>query len=117
MASISLDLLDWSSIVGAILRQEVDDLNALLGKIDRDNDLTRYYLYVKWQDAAVPRPGPDAPIQDWPPWRMEWFTAYEPFTRQFVEEFVDRQTSKALYILVTDDPSGDVGWYTLEEFF
>lgn len=117
MSDVTVKLADWEALVGAVLKGETDDLNVLLDRVDAENDLTRHYLYVRWMDAAVPRPGPDAPIEDWPPWRSAWFSSYERFTKQFIEDYVARQTSKAIYIIVTSDPAGDVGWYTLDDFF
>lgn len=114
---VTVSDLDWESLVGAILKDETGDLSSLLDRVDADNSLTRYYLYVKWLDGAAPRPGPQQPIEDWPPWVFEWFVSYSPFTRDWVEEFVASQTSNPIYILVTDDPAGKVGWYELDKFF
>jgi len=116
VADVVVKEADWESIVGAVLKNDTDDLNQVLDRVDQENELRRYYLYIKWQDGDVRRPGPDDPIEDWPPWVFDWFTSYEPFTAEWVREYVARRTSNAIYILVTDDPSGEVGWYELEEF-
>lgn len=117
MTDVAVKPADWEALVGAVLKGETDNLNVLLDRVDEENELTRYYLYVRWMDGAAPRPGPDAPIQDWPPWGSDWFSSYERFTKQFVEDYVGRQTSNAIYIIVTEDPAGEVGWFTLDEFF
>ena len=117
MSNVTVKSADWESLVGAVLKQETDDLNTLLTRVDAQNSLNRYYLYVKWQDAGAKRPGPDDPIQDWPPWGFDWFVSYSRFTKDFVEDFVARQSTNPLTILVTDDPAGEVGWYLLEDFF
>ena len=51
---------DWEAIVGAVLRGSTEELKPTLDRVDSENSLTRYYLYVKWQEAGVPRPGPQA---------------------------------------------------------
>jgi hypothetical protein len=115
--TVSVKDEDWEALVGAILKEETDDLNVLLTRVDEENSLTRYYLYIKWQDAGAKRPAPGDEITDWPPWRFAWFISYTQFTEEFVTDYVDGQTDHALAILVTDDPSGEVGWFTVEDFF
>jgi hypothetical protein len=116
VADVQVKPVDWQAIVGAVLKGETEDLNALLDRVDDENSLTRYYLYVKWMDAATPRPGAQDAPTDWPPWRSEWFVQYERFTKEFVEDFVATQTTRPLNILVTNDPYGEVGYYELDEF-
>ena len=115
--TVSITDDDWQALVGAILKDETDDLNVLLERVDNQNSLTRYYIYIKWMDGAAPRPGEQQPIEEWPPWVTDWFVQYTPFTKEWVEDYVASRTTNPIYILVTDDPAGDVGWYELDVFF
>ena len=117
MADVTVSEADWAAVVGAVFKEDTDELNVLFDRVDKANSLTRYYLYAKWMDGAAKRPGPDDEFEDWPPWVSEWFVQYEAFTRAFVEDYVATRTDNAIYTLVTDDPEGEVGWYELEDFF
>jgi hypothetical protein len=108
---------DWESLVGSVLKEDTDELDTLLRRVDTQNSLTRYYLGIKWLDGAAPRPGDQQPIEEWPPWVSDWFVSYSPFTKEWVEEYVASRTTNPIYILVTKDPSREIGWYELDVFF
>jgi hypothetical protein len=115
--SVTVSDADWAALVGSVLKEDTGELTTVFDRVDNQNDLTRYYLYIKWQEGGARRPGPNDPITDWPPWLFQWFVQYERFTREFVDDFLEREAINPIYVLVTDDPSGEVGWYTLDEFF
>lgn len=88
-------------------------LKTALAATDSTNTLTRHYMWVKWYDLSA-RP---ADYEDYPPQIEESLYSYTAFTRQYIVDFVLSQTPSYANILVTNDPSGQVGWMELDIFF
>ena len=115
--AVSVNEKDWEAIVVAILTGQLDGISTILDKVDKNNGLIRYYLYVKWLDLTAPKVVNGQTVVDWPPERTASFISYSPFTRNYVEEFVKGQTTHYAYIQCTDDPAGKAGWKEIDEFF
>lgn len=101
------------SDISDVLSPQLTVLKEVLDQADTDNSLTRYYLCIKWHDLSA-RP---ADYDDYPPVEEATLYSYTAFTKQFVEDFVEEQTARSANILVTDDPSGNVGWLELDVYF
>jgi hypothetical protein len=95
------------------LKPHIDSLKTLLEDVDDANSITRYYIGVRWDDLSVRA----ADYEDYPPQQEELFHSYTAFTEQWVLDFVEAQTVHYANVLVTDDPSGNVGWVTVSAFF
>lgn len=126
MADITMAQVDYSAVVAiyetlknselstnSTLQPLLNELKDILNRTDVANTLTRYYLSVKWYDLTAN----PADHENYPPELEEKLHSYTAFTKQYVIDFVESQTNRYANILVTDDPSGNVGWKDLDTFF
>lgn len=93
-------------------------LSAFLADIERANNITRYSLWVRWQDPTAPLPPGVRFPTSWPP-SLQYFIQLltRPITYTDVTTLVASRTPNALNILVTKDPAGLVGWAKLDDYF
>lgn len=86
--------------------------------IDKRNGLTRYFLFVRWQEAkpALP-PTTDFPAV-WPPaYKMKLERTDRPIAQDDVTKALSTRAKDPQNILVTQDPAGNVGWTKGEDYF
>ena len=126
MPTVTVNLSDYEQIVAVYeslknstlaydetVKPLLDSLRPLLTTIDSENSLQRYYLSVSWNDLSA-RP---ADYAEYPPTEEGQLYSYTAFTKAFVISFVEAQTTRYANILVTDDPSGNVGWQAIDVYF
>ena len=103
---------------GSIGQQKMMVLEAFLKDIEKANGVTRYSLWVRWQDPTAPLPpGVRFPLT-WPP-PLQQFIQFvsRPISKTDVLMLVSQRTPNALNIFVTPDPAGLLGWSKVNEFF
>lgn len=96
----------------------VSELDAFLRTIEKANNITRYSLWVRWQDPVAPLPpGTDFP-KTWPP-QLSYFLELltRPICKQDVLDVVSQRTPKAVNIMVTPDPAATLGWTLIDDYF
>jgi len=104
--------------VGATTPEKQRTLDAFLKQIEKSNGITRYAIWIQWQEMNQPLlPNVSFP-QTWPP---EHRFFLENLTRPVAKADVDRvltsKASKPTNVLVTSDPAGLVGWTPYLSFF
>ena len=103
---------------GSVNQQQALVLNRFLMDIESANNITRYQLWVRWQDPTAPLPpGTNFP-KTWPP-TLSYFIQLltRPISKTDVMEVVAQRTANAVNIMVTPDPAALVGWSTLDGYF
>lgn len=103
---------------GTVNQQQAIVLDAFLVDIEKANGITRYSLWVRWQDPNAPLPpGTNFPSV-WPPY-LQTFIQFisRPISKTDVMDFVKQKAPKAVNIMVTPDPAGLLGWSKVEEYF
>lgn len=122
MANLSFTLTSeqYTALV-ALARKGSRDLVSLeqfLQSIEKANGITRYALWVQWQESETPLP-PHARFPDsWPPeLRAHIEQLNRPVCLADVEKVLDEKASKPISVLVTPDPAARVGWTDLSTFF
>jgi hypothetical protein len=93
-------------------------LDAALKDIESSNGITRYSLWVRWQDPTAPLPpGTNFP-KTWPP-NLQYFIQFlsRPITQSDVMAIVAQKTSNAVNVMVTPDPAALLGWTKVNDFF
>lgn len=103
---------------GAVAADEQRRLDNFLRRIEKDNGITRYALWVQWQEQDQPLPPAARFPEKWPP-EMRFYLELisRPIARVDVEAVVKQKARKPTNILVTRDPGAIVGWATLDQFF
>ena len=95
-----------------------NDLNQFLATIEAANNITRYFLWVRWQEIGRIHPVNQPFPENWPPTqeiKIERLT--NPITREVVEAAVADRGNNPFNILVTPDPGGVAGWSTIDQYF
>jgi len=93
-------------------------LDLFLKDIEKKNGITRYFLWVQWQETSAPLP-PGAKFPDkWPPQlRKAIELISRPIARVDVDQVLEKYASEPLTVLVTKDPAGLMGWTPIDAFF
>lgn len=120
---ISMSEEQYEQLVG-LARKGLSDneaqrmLEDFLRTIEQANGITRYLLWVRWQEVGqihpVNQPFPDG----WPPTqqvRIERLSS--PVTRAQVEAVVSSRGINPTGTLVSEDPGGQLGWSTIDQYF
>lgn len=113
------------SALSALARRGVEgdeertrSLDKFLREIEESNGVTRYFLLVRWQELDQPLPpGTNFP-ETWPPvWQRSLERTDRDIARAEVDTLVSQEATNPTSILVTRDPSGVLGWKTLDQHF
>lgn len=99
-------------------QQQAVQLDAFLRKIEASNNITRYALWIQWQDPTAPLPPGVRFPETWPPnlrYYLELLT--RPIAESDVTTIVNDRTPNAQNIMVTPDPAGLLGWTPIAQFF
>jgi hypothetical protein len=103
---------------GRIDQSAALQLESFLRQIEKENGVTRYALWIQWQDPTAPLPPGVRFPETWPPnlrYYLELLT--RPIMQSDVEQVVNTRTPNATNIMVTRDPAALLGWTPLAQFF
>lgn len=93
-------------------------LDTFLRSLEAANGITRYILWVQWQEADT-RVAPTSRFPaEWPPslrFKIELLT--RPITQDDVNQVLAQRARKPVTVLVTPDPGAELGWTPVESFF
>jgi hypothetical protein len=103
---------------GSLNQERSLTLQRFLTDLEKANGITRYSLWVRWQDPTAPLPPGVRFPATWPP-ELQYFIQFitRPIAKTDVLSMVKERTPNALNILVTPDPAGLVGWCKIDDFF
>lgn len=103
---------------GASTAEQKRDLESFLALIESRNGVTRYKLWIQWQEADASLPPSAAFPASWPPELRQYIELISrPIAREDVEQVLRRYARKPVSVLVTPDPAALVGWTTPNDFF
>jgi hypothetical protein len=105
---------------GSVNVAKAQELQNYLSEIERANNITRYSLWIRWQDPTAPLPPgwkSNFP-KTWPP-NLQFFLQLltRPLCKADVMTVVDTRTPTATNIMVTPDPAALYGWTQLDTYF
>src|SRR5690606_3220697 len=103
---------------GQVVPERARILEQFLRRIEKENGINRYTVWVQWQEARQPLPPSTQFPETWPPQlraRIDLVT--RPIARSDVETLLRERAIEPVNVLVTTDPGGIVGWRTLDDFF
>lgn len=120
---IPLDQEQYSALValarkGATTDGEARALEAFLVDLESAAGITRYTLWVQWQELNRPLPpGTNFP-EKWPPeLRRHIDLISRPIARADVDAVLEAHATNPIDVLVTPDPAGRIGWTKITDFF
>jgi hypothetical protein len=128
-SSISLTLEQYEALIalarksavnadGSVDQQQTLVIDGFLKQIEQDNGITRYSLFIRWQDPNAPLPAGVRFPGTWPP-TLQFFLQLlsRPIAKSDVLTVVQAKTPNAQNIMVTPDVAGLVGWSKLDDYF
>lgn len=108
------------TLVGAseVAADKARKLERFLRDLEQKNGITRYSVWVQWQELDAPLPAYAAFPTKWPPeWRERIMLVGRPIARVDVEQVLRHKARNPTNVLVTRDPGAELGWTRLEDFF
>jgi hypothetical protein len=93
-------------------------INAFIQEIEKENGITRSFLWVQWQEADYALP-PTARFPDrWPPeLRFNIERSDRALARADVEKVLATKAKRPVTVMVTTDPGGELGWIAIDDYF
>lgn len=103
---------------GAATPDDRRRLDTFLVSLEKASGITRYMLWVQWQEQDQPMPPTTRFPEVWPP-QMRFLIELisRPIALVDINAVLQQQARKPINVLVTKDPGAVVGWSTLEQFF
>lgn len=103
---------------GHVIAEKARSLTSYLVMLEKKNKITRYALWLQWQEQDAPLPpGVNFPSK-WPPELREYLAlTSRPITKADVITVLKNRARNPTNVLVTKDPGATVGWTELDQFF
>lgn len=99
-------------------QQKMVELDRWLREIEDANGVTRYFLWIQWQEKSAPLPRTARFPEVWPE-RLRKSIEFisRPIAKADVEEVLDKYANDPIEVLVTPDPNALLGWTPLDDYF
>ncbi len=121
--TFTLTLEQYTALV-ALARQgttsidQQQNLEQFLISIEKANGVTRYLLWVQWQEAGQILPPTTKFPEVWPPELRRLIQQINrPIALADVQALLAEVATNPTNIVVTPDPAANVGWTPLNTFF
>lgn len=85
-------------------------------EIDAANGITRYFLYIRWQDVGGKAPPRIELGKGWPPTQTYQLELERRIARADVDEVLRTNAVNPVSIMVTPDRLGVVGWTLIDDY-
>lgn len=95
---------------------EAEALRDLQRRIDTTNSVRRYFLYIRWMETGGSPPSRIEIGRGWPPSQQYKLFMDRPITPEDVTAALNKQAKTPVYVTVTDDEDGNVGWTEIEQW-
>lgn len=103
---------------GTINQDSSNGLEAWLRDLEKRNGITRYAVWVQWQEQDAPLPVGTIFPDKWPPELRQYIALVtRPIARSDVDKMLAEKARKPTSVLVTRDPAARVGWTEIDFFF
>lgn len=123
--NITLNAEQYTALVALARRGAVVEgtnavlkLEEFLRQTEKQAGVTRFFLWVRWQEAKQPLPPTTSFPTSWPPSLQQIIERLDrPIARVDVEAMLKENATSPATVLVTQDPAGQVGWTELNVYF
>lgn len=95
-------------------RTEAEQLRQLQRTLDAANGVRRYFLAIRWMERGGSPPSRIEIGRGWPPTQSFPLRMDRPITRQDVDDVLRTQATSPVYVTVTNDENGIVGWTEID---
>ena len=85
-------------------------------EIDAANGITRYFLYIRWQDVGGKAPPRIELGKGWPPAQTYKLELERRIARLDVDEVLRNNAVNPVSIMVTPDRQGVLGWTLIDDY-
>lgn len=103
---------------GSVQQEKALALNTWLVSIETNNGITRYAVWVQWQEAGAPLPAGTNFPEVWPPQLRQYLAlTSRPIAKADVLNMLASKAREPVSVLVTKDPAATAGWTELDVFF
>lgn len=107
----------YDALIAAGAAGNSDEVYRLRDLIDDANSITRYVLWISWQDVGGQAPPRAQQFQEtFPPGTLFKLELERSIARSDVDTVLETQAANPVGVLVTPDPNGVVGWTALEDY-
>lgn len=123
--NITLNAEQYTALVALARRGAVAEgtdailkLEEFLRQTEKQAGVTRFFLWVRWQESKQPLPPTTSFPKTWPPSLQQIIERLDrPIARVDVEAMLKENATSPATVLVTQDPAGQVGWTELDVYF
>lgn len=91
-------------------------LTELQRAIDLANNVKRFFLYIRWMETGGSPPSRIEIGAGWPPTQEFKLRMNRAISRQDVDDILRTQAERPVYVTVTNDELGVVGWTELDSW-
>jgi hypothetical protein len=84
--------------------------------IDAANGISRYFLYVRWQDVGGGQPTRISLGAGWPPELTYQLELERAIARSDVDDVLRTSAVNPVSVMVTPDRNGVVGWTLIDDY-
>lgn len=116
MANVTLTRSQYDALLSLAQQASATDTRLLRRTIDEANDITRYQLWIRWQDVGG-RPPPTIELgKGWPPEQTYFLELERKITRADVDDVLRNNAVNPASTMVTPDVDGVVGWTLIDDY-
>lgn len=116
MSDLTITRNQYDALIAAALDKNTSEVLRLRSIIDKQNDIKRYFLNVRWQDVGGEPPPRVSFSAGWPPMSTYKIELERKIVRSDVEDVLRTQAANPQLVLVTPDPNAEVGWTEIDEY-
>lgn len=116
MADVTLSRQQYEAMLSAARDNNQDLVDELQVAIDKNNEITRYVLNVRWQDVDGRVPTPVEIGKGWPAEQSYTIELERPIAREDVDTVLTTQATNPVNVQVTRDPQSSVGWTLIDDY-
>jgi hypothetical protein len=116
MPSVTLSRPQYDALISAALAGNSAEVKRLRTIIDQANGITRYSLWIRWQDIGG-RPPPRIELgKGWPENQTYFLELERKITRADVNDVLRTSARNPVSVMVTPDPLATVGWSLVDDY-
>lgn len=116
MANITMTRIQYDALLSLATRASAEESRALRTLIDAANGITRYQLWIRWQDVGG-RPPPTIELgKGWPENQTYFLELERKIARADVDDVLRSNTKNPASVMVTPDIYGVVGWTLIDDY-
>lgn len=116
MSNVTLTRAQYDALTNAALSGNTEEVRRLRDLIDKANGITRYRLWIRWQDIGG-RPPPRIELgKGWPENQTYFLELERRITRADVNDVLRLNTKNPASVMVTPDPLATVGWTLVNDY-